>query len=473
MTFEESAFAGRMPARAGDLAVERHGIEPVPENNRYGKPARLFTVWFAPNLTMTGVFSGTVGVTLGLDFWTAFTAMVLGTLIGAVPAAYLGTWGSRTGTGQLPLSRLAFGRGVALPGIMQWLSSVAWDALIGLFGGEALAQLLGWPFWLGALVILLLQGAVGVFGYEALHRLQTVMTFVLGAAFLVLGAKLLSGVPLALHGSAHGADRLGAFVLTSTIALSLAISWAPYASDFSRYLPRTTSGPRMFWYSLLGMVLSFAWVQALGLWGAALFTDQTAAGVHKLLGGGALGAFGLLAIAAAAVCSNAMNDYSGSLALQTAGIRVPRPLAAAAAAVLGFLLVLWLHDADTTVRFQNLLLFVGYWIPGFVGIVLVDARLRARDRQGAQIDVAAEFARPQPWWPACVAFVAAFAAAVPFMDTTLFVGPVAAALHGADIAYYVAFLVSVAVYLPLRLLLPAPTAGPALTRDVRTVDRTV
>ncbi|GGN47181.1 cytosine permease [Streptomyces kronopolitis] len=471
MTFEESAFAGRMPARAGDLAVERHGIEPVPENNRYGKPARLFTVWFAPNLTMTGVFSGTVGVTLGLDFWTAFTAMVLGTLIGAVPAAYLGTWGSRTGAGQLPLSRLAFGRGVALPGIMQWLSSVAWDALIGLFGGEALAQLLGWPFWLGALVILLLQGAVGVFGYEALHRLQTVMTFVLGAAFLVLGAKLLSGVPLPLHGSVHGADRLGAFVLTSTIALSLAISWAPYASDFSRYLPRTTSGPRMFWYSLLGMVLSFAWVQALGLWGAALFTDQTAAGVHKLLGGGALGAFGLLAIAAAAVCSNAMNDYSGSLALQTAGIRVPRPLAAAAAAVLGFLLVLWLHDADTTVRFQNLLLFVGYWIPGFVGIVLVDARLRARDRQGAPIDVAAEFARPQPWWPACVAFVAAFAAAVPFMDTTLFVGPVAAALHGADIAYYVAFLVSVAVYLPLRLLLPARAAEPALTRDVRPVDR--
>ncbi|GFE19383.1 cytosine permease [Streptomyces glebosus] len=459
MTIEESAFRGRMPARPGDLAVERHGIGPVPESNRYGKAARLFTVWFAPNLTMTGVFSGTVGVSLGLDFWTALTAMVLGTVVGAVPAAYLGTWGSRTGTGQLPLSRLAFGRGVALPGIMQWLSSVAWDALIGLFGGEALAQLLGWPFWLGALVVLLLQGVVGVFGYEALHQLQTVMTFVLGGAFVVLSVQLLSGVPLPDSGSAHGADRFGAFVLTSTVALSLAISWAPYASDFSRYLPRATSRPRMFWYSLLGMVLSFAWVQALGLWGAGLFTDQTAAGVHGLLGGGVLGVFGLLAIAAAAVCSNAMNDYSGSLALQAAGIRVPRPLAAAAAAVLGFLLVLWLHAADTTLRFQNLLLFVGYWIPGFVGIVLVDARLRAKARRGAPIDVETEFGRPQPWWPACVAFVVAFAAAVPFMDTTLFVGPVAAALHGADFAYYVAFLVSVAVYAPLRLLVRAGRAG--------------
>ncbi|UYB45086.1 cytosine permease [Streptomyces sp. Je 1-4] len=291
--------------------------------------------------------------------------MVLGTVVGAVPAAYLGTWGSRTGTGQLPLSRLAFGRGVALPGIMQWLSSVAWHALIGLFGGAALAQLLGWPFWLGALVVLLLQGVVGVFGYEALHQLQRVMTFVLGAAFVVPSVQLLSGVPLPVSGSARGGERLGAFVLTSTIALSLAISWAPYASDFSRYLPRTTSRPRMFWYSLLGMVLSFAWVQALGLWGAELFTDQTAAGVHGLLGG--------------------------------------------------------------------------------------DARLRAKARRGAPIGIEAEFGRPQPWWPACVAFVAAFAAAVPFMNTTLFVGPVAAALHGDDFAYYIAFLAYMAAYVPLRL----------------------
>lgn len=99
------------------MAVPRQGAPtggPVPESNRFRKTARLFTVWFAPNLTMTGGFSGTVGVSPGLDFWTAFTAMVLGTAVGAVPAAYLGIWGSCTGTGQLPLSRLAFGRGVAL-----------------------------------------------------------------------------------------------------------------------------------------------------------------------------------------------------------------------------------------------------------------------------------------------------------------------------------------------------------------------
>lgn len=51
----------------------------------------------------------------------------------------------------------------------------------------------------------------------------------------------------------------------------------------------------------------------------------------------------------------------------------------------------------------------------------------------APIDIAAEFARPQPWWPAVLAFVAAFGAAVPFMNTSLVVGPMATALHGADL----------------------------------------
>ncbi|MFJ4844678.1 MULTISPECIES: purine-cytosine permease family protein [unclassified Streptomyces] len=447
----QTVFDGRMPAAAGDLRIEAHGIQPVPETNRYGGPGRLFTVWFAPNLTMTGVFTGTIGIALGLDFATALAAVVLGTVIGAIPTAYLGTWGSRTGAGQLPLARLAFGRAVALPGILQWLSSVAWDALIGLFGGDALARLCGLPFWLGVLVMMLAQGALGVLGYEAIHRLQIVMTFVLAAAFALIAWRLLDGVHPAATGSAHGADRGGAFVLTSTIALSLALSWAPYASDFSRYLPRTTSRPRMFWFTTAGLVVSFVAVQALGLWGASVLTDQTAAGVADLLGGGAVGAFGLLAVALAALCSNAMNDYSGSLALQTAGVRIPRPAAAALAAALGFPLVLWMHAADTTARFQNVLLFVGYWIPGFVAIVVVDWLARARARGGEEIDLAAETGRPQPGLPAVLAFAAAFAAAVPFMDTSLYVGPVADALHGADLSYYVAFLVALAVYAPLRL----------------------
>ncbi|MET7683890.1 cytosine permease [Streptomyces sp. NPDC005423] len=444
-------FDGRMPSAPGDLRVEGHGIEPVPENRRYGGAGRLFTVWFAPNLTMTGVFTGTIGGTLGLDFATALTAVVVGTLVGALPTACLGTWGSRTGAGQLPLARLAFGRSVTVPALLQWFSSIAWDALIGLFGGDALAQLCGWPFWFGVLVLMAGQGALGVLGYEAVHRLQTVMTFVLGTAFALIAWRLLDGVHLTTSSTVTGGDRAGAAVLTSTIALSLSLSWAPYASDFSRYLPSGTSRSRMFGCALAGLVLSFVAVQALGLWGASVLTDQTAGGVRRLLGGGVVGGFGLLAVALAALCSNAMNDYSGSLAAQTLGVRLPRPAAAAVAAALGFPLVLWMHAADTTARFQNVLLFVGYWIPGFVAIVVVDWFARSRLRDGDTVDLAVELARPQAGLPPVLAFVGAFAAAVPFMDTGLYVGPVARALHGADLSYYVAFVAALALYAPPRL----------------------
>ena len=88
---------------------------------------------------------------------------------------------------------MAFGGGVVLPAALQWLSSIGWDALVGLFGGEALAVLLGIPFWLAVLIVLGVQGAVGFFGYELIHRLQAVLTVVLFTTFVVFAVKLVGG----------------------------------------------------------------------------------------------------------------------------------------------------------------------------------------------------------------------------------------------------------------------------------------
>jgi NCS1 family nucleobase:cation symporter-1 len=43
-------------------------------------------------------------------------------------------------------------------------------------------------------------------------------------------------------------------------------------------------------------------------------------------------------------------------------------------------------------------------------------------------------------------FVLSYAAAIPFMHTSLIEGPVASAWHGADTAYFVAFFVAAALY---------------------------
>src|SRR6185312_8837320 len=119
----------------------------------------------------------------------------------------------------------------------QWLSSIAWAALAGLFGAEALAVLLGIPFWIAVLIVLGAQGVVGFFGYELIHRLQAVLTVVLFTTFVVFAAKLVGEHEIVTPALVSGADLAGAFVLEVTIAFSLVISWAAYAADFSRYLP--------------------------------------------------------------------------------------------------------------------------------------------------------------------------------------------------------------------------------------------
>jgi NCS1 family nucleobase:cation symporter-1 len=453
----ESTFSGHRPTGTGDLSVETHGIAPIAENQRYGSPARLFTVWFAPQVNMTGVFTGALAIVLGLGFWLGLLAMVIGTVLGSVVVGYLSTWGPRTGTGQVPNSRMAFGGGVILPATLQWLGSIFWDALVGLFGGEALAVLLGIPFWLAVVIVLGVQGAAGFFGYEVIHRMQAALTVVLFVTFVVFAVKLVGGHEIITPASVHGADLVGAFVLEVTIAFSLAVSWASYAADFSRYLPADSSRTRVFGFTFAGIVLAYIFIQGIGVAAGDVVSDQTAEGVRSVMGGGLLGGLALLIIALASIGSGVMNDYSGSLALQTIGVRVRRPVSAVIVAALAFPLILWLHAADTATRFQNVLLMVSYWIPGFVAIVVIDWLLRIRGR--ASINPAEESTDRRDATAAVIVLVLAYAAAIPFMNTSLIEGAVAKAWHGADIAYFVNLLVAALLYGGYRLLRGRSTAS--------------
>lgn len=445
-----TTFTGRRPTAAGDLAVETHGIAPLAPDQRYGHPARLFTVWFAPQVNMAGVFTGTLAIVLGLGFWLGLLAMVIGTVLGSLVVAYLSTWGPRTGTGQLPHARMAFGGGVVLPAVLQWGSSIAWDALVGLFGGEALALLLDIPFWSAVLIVLGVQGMVGFFGYEVIHRLQAVLTVVLLVTFVVFAARLVGGHEVITAPTVQGPDLVGAFVLEVTIALSLSISWATYAADFSRYLPATSPTAQVFGYTFAGIALGYVFVQGIGIAAAGLLAEHTAAGVQTVMGGGVLGAVALLVVAVASMGSGVMNDYSGSLALQTIGVRVRRPLSAIIVTALAFGLILWLHAADTATRFQDVLLLVSYWIPAFVAVTAVDWALRRRGGRSVT-NPAEELTDRRAAAVAVAAFVLAYLAAIPFMNTTLIQGPVARAWHGADIAYFVNFAAAVLIYGGYRL----------------------
>jgi NCS1 family nucleobase:cation symporter-1 len=426
------------------MSVETHGIAPIPEDQRYGTPRRLFSVWFAPQVNMTVAFTGSVAIVLGLGFWLGLLAMVIGTVLGSLAVGYLSTWGPRTGTGQLPNSRMAFGGGVVLPAALQWLSSIGWDALVGLFGGEAIATLTGIPFWVAVLIVLAIQGAVGFVGYEMIHRLQAVLTVVLFLTFVVFAVKLVAGHEIITPVAVHGPDLVGAFVLEVTIAFSLAVSWASYAADFSRYLPPSSSRAGVFGYTFAGLAVAYVFVQGIGVAAGNLLSEQTAEGVRSVMGGGLLGGVALIVIAVASIGSGVMNDYGGSLALQTIGVRVKRPVSSVVVTLLAFALILWLHAADTATRFTDVLLLVSYWVPAFVAVVVIDWLLRIRGR--ASINPAEEPTDRRDAAVALIVFVVAYAAAIPFMNTSLIQGPVAAAWHGADIAYFVNLLVAAALY---------------------------
>src|SRR5262245_6748133 len=213
---ELSVFEGARPRRTGDLALEGQGIAPIPEDSRYGGVYRMFTVWFTPNMELSGVFTGTLAVVFGLGFPLGVVALVVGTIIGSVPVAILCTWGPRTGTGQVPLARMPFGKSIVLPGTVQWLSSIDWDALVGLFGGEAAQILFGIPFWAGAALVLSIEGLVSVFGYEFVHGLQAWGSAILIVLFAILTLRIFQHHVTLPHNTAHGGALLGAFVLMVT-----------------------------------------------------------------------------------------------------------------------------------------------------------------------------------------------------------------------------------------------------------------
>ena len=266
----------------------------------------------------------------------------------------------------------------------------------------------------------------------------------------MFAVKLAAGHQIVTPATVQGADLVGAFVLEVTIALSLSISWASYAADFSRYLPADSSRVRVFGFTFAGIVLAYIFVQGIGIAAGDLVSEHTAEGVRSVMGGGILGALALLIIAMASIGSGVMNDYSGSLALQTIGLRVRRPISAVVVTVIAFGLILWLHGGETASRFEHVLLLVSYWIPAFVAVVVIDWALRVRGR--ATINPAEEHTARGDAIAAVVAFVLAYAAAVPFMNTSLFTGVVAKAWHGADVAYFVNFLVAALLYGGYRLV---------------------
>jgi nucleobase:cation symporter-1, NCS1 family len=457
-----------MPSREGDLSIEGHGMDPIPESARYGSVGRVFTVWFTPNLVPAAFFLGTLAAAsfIGLGFWTALAAIVVGNIVGSVLVGLLATMGPKTGMAQMPLARLAYGKSIVLPGLLNWVSCIGWDGINSVFGAAAISILTGLNFVISLLIIVVFQGLLGILGYEAIHTFEKWMALVLGAMFVVLTVAIAgqAGVGVGLTDQMSGLDQLGAFILFSTIIASFVLAWALYASDYTRYLPVDSSSSRIFLWTVLGLSLAAGWLEILGLLVADKATEGGAVDtINSLLSGTPFAALAMIAIGIGTVAVNAMNDYTGSLSLQAAGIRVPRAISALIVAILGFLVTLWLNAGNLTTKIENILLFLSYWIAPWAAVVLADWRMR-----GGRADVArlVNFSALPSGILGLASAIIGFIVSLPFQQSSLGEDirkatglPVNAVsddyLHYADLAYIVGFVVAYAVFLVgARLMAP-------------------
>jgi len=381
-------------------AIEPGGAEYIPLAERHGKPHQQFWTWVSPNMEFATIFVGIIGVWFfGLSFWMAALAIVLGTALGSVTMGFLAARGPLFGVPQMVLSRIGFGfLGNILPaGVNSLVAGVGWFAVNSVSGAFALNALLSWNTKICLLIIVVVQLAVAFFGHNLVHAFERVAFPVLVVIFVIASVVIVSK---AHPGAVHQTGGLGGWLITFGAAFGYAAGWNPYASDYTRYLPKDTNRRAAGMWAALGVFISCVLLEVIGAAAATVtsidkYADNPTAGFVSHLPTGIADAT-LLAIALGAICANALNVYSGSMSFLALGVRLPltlrRAIVALVFGVAGFFLALsGLSDAGT--KYNNFLLIIAYWIGPWLGVFFADQWLR----RGKRVDGLLFDRRHNPW----------------------------------------------------------------------------
>jgi len=383
--------------------IEPGGAEYIPLNERHGKPHQQFWTWVSPNMEFATVFVGIIGIWFfGQSFWMATLAIVIGSALGSLSMGTLAARGPLFGVPQMVLSRIGFGwLGNILPaGVNALVAGVGWFAVNSVSGAFALNALLGWNTKVCLLIIVLAQLAVAFFGHNLVHAFERWAFPFLVVVFVVASVVILGKSHPGAHAAAFSGGSVGGFLITMGAAFGYAAGWNPYASDYTRYLPKDTNRRATGMWAALGVFISCVALEVVGA-AAATVTDlnkyinnPTAGFVSHLPTW--IGDVTLLAIALGAVCANALNVYSGSMSFLALGIKLPLTLRRAIVAIVfgvaGFFLALsGLSDAGT--RYNNFLLIIAYWIGPWLGVFFADQFLR----RGKRVDGFLFDRKHNPW----------------------------------------------------------------------------
>ncbi|WP_199255078.1 purine-cytosine permease family protein [Mycolicibacterium mengxianglii] len=447
---------------ASEDSIERRTIEHIPLDERHGRARDLFTVWFGSNIMLLTIITGALSTTVfGLPLWAGAASVVLGNVIGAVVMALHAAQGPQMGVPQMLQTRAQFGSyGSLLVVVLVVFMYLGFFASNAVLGGQALAQVTGLPTNIAIVVIGVISVVATIVGYRLIHKVTAVLSVVAGVALVVAFVWMIgvNGVPAATWHS--GGFTWAGFMATLSVAALWQIAYAPYVSDYTRYMPRDTGQRAAFWGTYSGCVLGSVLPMLLGvLVGAALPDDDTLDGLSTLTHGVSTGIFAVFAIGITA--TNAMNLYCGTLSTITVGQTFfprwkARASGRAVVSIALFAITLFpalLSAEDFLANYANFLALLLCVLIPWTAVNLVDFYLL---RHG-DYDIDALFERDGGRygrfnWIAIGCYFAGILVQIPFLSTTLFTGFIAERMGKVDISW----IVGLAVICPLYYVLMKP-----------------
>jgi purine-cytosine permease-like protein len=380
------------------LPAERIGLEPTPIEQRVGRSARLFWLWFAANSSIAAVVFGVIIFALGVSLRQAVVATLAGVALSFIPLG-LGTLaGKRSGQPTMVISRATFGLvGNILPALLALLSRLFWAAaLLWLLGVGTADILVGAKLADGftqdelTVIIIAIGFVVSVvlayFGYALIAIVQLVVSVISGIA--ILGFIALTWQYVNFTTALATPDGSWILVVTGAVLVFsfVGLAWANSSADVARYQrPGSSGAASMLWATFGVAIPSFlliAYGALLASSNAKLAADIAANPLDSL--GRLLPLWypaPLLAATGLSLLSGVvLAIYSGGFALQAAGLRLRRSLSTLLVGLLVgvFALLLASSITDFAQLFRDVSTTVAVPIAAWAGLFGAEIMIRKR-----------------------------------------------------------------------------------------------
>jgi NCS1 family nucleobase:cation symporter-1 len=443
-------------AREAPLALERHGIDYIPPGERHGKPHTLFTFWAASNVQILAISVGALAIVFGLSLPWAIFAIIVGNAAGGLYMALHSVQGPRLGLPQMMQSRAQFGMyGTALPNIIVVLMYIGYFTSSAILGGQAVANLFHVSTNWGIVIVNVFVLLITWFGYDMFHSYQRLLTVLSTGIFVAFLIKLLTILPKHLPA---GDNSAGNILLAISVFVAWQVTWAPYVSDYSRYMPETTPSWKTFTYTYIGSAVGASLVMIIGAIAAVVANAAVTSNAPSYLAGllGAKWLF-LIIIILGVGAGNFGNLYgpfltlfaiispTGKLASENTG-RTARIVTTTIIAAIGTLIAIKASSHFIT-DLSDFLVFTLYLLVPWTAINLTDFYVIRHGHYDIPELFKVNGKYGQFNWFALIVYALAVGIQFPFMnDPAVYVGPVANSLGGADIAWIVGFVFAAVVY---------------------------